>query len=297
VDPDQGIRAGGVSCYQSDMALSVQDGLIANGGEEAVLRGHAHLGDPADELLILHPVADQALDGQHLQAVLLGEALELWEPGHGAVIVHDLHNHPSGLEPCQPGQVDAGLRMPRPPQNSPLFGLQGEQMAGGDNIVSSGHRIDQGMNGRRPVECGNAGGGIDPGIHRNGKSGAHGLGVLAGHQGNVQLAKALGGHRHAYQTPAKAGHEIDGLRGHILRCHHQVPLVLPVLVVQYYYEATGADIGDRLLYSAKWHMEQSRSGSDIKILSGPDSCHRSFAVGAAPFGHRVFHDPVSAAFD
>ncbi|VVB67743.1 Uncharacterised protein [uncultured archaeon] len=97
---DQGILGGGIASHESYMALSIQNRLVADGPEVSVIGGHADIRDLFDELLALHAVADQALDGHHLQAVLLCKPLQLRQPGHGSVLGHDLADHAGRVEAC-----------------------------------------------------------------------------------------------------------------------------------------------------------------------------------------------------
>ena len=78
------------------------------------------------------------------------------------------------------------------------------------------------------------------------------------------MVGALLGQRQADQPPPIAGHEVDRLRGHILRGQGQIALVLAVLVVHHDDHAPGANllqcagnIGEREFNGAYgiWHSD------------------------------------------
>ena len=249
--PNQGIGSSRVSSHQSQMALSVQNGLVTYHPEGTIVRGQVDIGDLEDEALPLHAVSDEALNGEHLQAVPLAELLQLRQPGHAAILVHDLADHPGGIEPCQPGQVDAGLGVAGSAQNPSLFGSQGKEMARGHKIALFSPGIDKGLHSCRPIEGRDSGGGGSPGIHRYGKSGLHGLGILKGHQGQLQLIQPLSNHGDADQAPSMADHEVYGLRRRLFCRQDQVALVLPIFIVQDNDKAARLDLLYRLFYRAE----------------------------------------------
>ncbi len=69
--------------------------MAAIGGIERRLQHSLHLafGAPA--------IGDEVGDGAYLQTMQLGEADEVGQPRHGAVIVHDLADDPGGAEAGQ----------------------------------------------------------------------------------------------------------------------------------------------------------------------------------------------------
>ena len=60
---------------------------LALGGDEAALTG------PGDQGFVAAAVGDQVGDGADLQAMGLGEDLQIGQAGHAAVVVHDLADH------------------------------------------------------------------------------------------------------------------------------------------------------------------------------------------------------------
>ena len=95
VDPDEHVLgAGHLAHDERQVLLAVQHRLVDVGPELPACGRDAGLGDQADELLVLAPVADQVGDGDERQVVLLGEALQVGQPGHlGLVLGHDLAQH------------------------------------------------------------------------------------------------------------------------------------------------------------------------------------------------------------
>ena len=71
--------------------------------------------------------------------------------------------------------------------------------------------------------------------------------VLRGHQLQAELLAALGAERQADPAARLLGHEVDRLGRHELRGHHEVALVLAVLVVADDDHPPRADLLDRLL--------------------------------------------------
>ncbi len=86
--------------HQGHVDPPVQLALVGVGPELAVVRWDQGLRRPANEQLPFPSVSDEVGDRDELQAVGPGHPLELGEPGHGPVGVHDLADH-AGRE--QPG--------------------------------------------------------------------------------------------------------------------------------------------------------------------------------------------------
>ncbi len=99
---------------------------VAAGG--VVQRAFLH---PAHQALGAAAVADQVGDGAELEVVALREGDQVRQPGHGAVIVHDLADHAGRGEPGQPRDVDRRLRVPGPHQRAAVARHQREHVAGG----------------------------------------------------------------------------------------------------------------------------------------------------------------------
>src|SRR3989338_8585904 len=90
-----------------------------------------------------------------------------------------------------------------------------------------------------------------PRVHGDGERGPHRRRVVLDHHRDLQLVEALGGQRHADQAAAVPGHEVDGLGRDPVGRHHEVALVLAVLVIDHQQDPAGADLLDGLLDGRK----------------------------------------------
>ena len=107
------------------MLLTVALLTEGDDAEMTIFRGHVHFLAHLDERLLLQTVGYEVLDGDDLQAVLAGEHLQLWHTGHGAVVVHDLHQGTGRVEACQLTQVDGGLGMTATAQHAVVLCVEG----------------------------------------------------------------------------------------------------------------------------------------------------------------------------
>ena len=181
---------------------------------------------------MLEAVLDEVGDGADLEVVLLAELLEVRQPRHGAVVLHDLADHPGGLEPRQPAKVHGTLGLTRAYQHAagpwPVAGRCGRACTGrlGSGLVPDGRQ-----DGLGPVGCRYAGGNVLDTVDGDRERGAEGRRVVPNHHGQAELVDLFLGKRQADQAPSPGGHEVDGLRGDQFRGHGQVTLVLAVLVI------------------------------------------------------------------
>ena len=110
--------------------LGVVDGdPVAVRREVAVAGRQPGLGDPLDEVLVAAAVADQVVDRDHREAVLVGELAQLGRALHGAVVVDDLDQDAGRGEPGERGQVDRGLGVAAADQHAALAVAQREDVA------------------------------------------------------------------------------------------------------------------------------------------------------------------------
>ena len=249
------VLAGHLAHDQRQMLLTVEDRLVHVGPELAALGGNPGLGHQPDQLLVAAPVADQVGDGDDGQMVLLGEALQFGKTGHLRLVLgDDLAQDAGRREARGPAEVDRGLGVPRPLQHAPRPVAQGEDMTGPVQIAGPGRLVDQCADGRRPV------GGRDPGrgavaeVDAHGEGGPLDLGVGDDHEGEVEGVGPLRKERHADHPGGVGQEECDVLGGRRLRRHHQVTLVLAVLVVDHHDHAEASDGIDGLLNLGKAHQ-------------------------------------------
>jgi len=209
-------------------------------------------------------VADQIGDGDHHQPVLVGHLDEVGDAGHGAVVVHDLADHPGRLQPGEGGEVDGRLGLSGALEHAPLAGAQREDVPRAEQVLRPGRRIDRGEDGGGAVGGGDAGRHLAAGLDRDREGGAEGGGVVLHHQRQVEVAAALLAERQADQPAAVLGHEVDRRRGDLLGRDGEVPFVLAVLVVDDDDDLAAAKACDRLLDGD----EGSVVGHDVGFLTG-----------------------------
>ena len=98
------------------------------------------------------------------RSCVVRELAQLGQPGHGAVVVHHLGQHPGLRQPGQPGQVDRGLGVPGPAQHAAFGVAEREHVAGADQVLRGGGRVDQAGDGGGPVGGRDAGGDAVAGV-------------------------------------------------------------------------------------------------------------------------------------
>ena len=137
---------------EGDMLLPA-DGVLENEDPEmAGPRREVGLLDLADQGLRFQAILDQVGDGQDGNAMLRAEPLEMREPGHGPVFVHNLADDARRGEAGQAGEVDGGFGLPRPGQDAPFLGLERKNVPGADQVRWSGRGVDRDLDRPRPVE-------------------------------------------------------------------------------------------------------------------------------------------------
>ncbi len=166
---------------------------------------------------------------------------------HRAVVGHDLADHAGRVEPGHARQVDRGFGLAGPHQHAALAGAQRKGVAGAQEVGRAGAGVDQPLDRVGPVVGRDAGRHPAARLDRDRERGPHRGRVVADHVGDVQLVQPLGGERHADQAAALLAHEVDRLGGHLLGRHHEVALVLAVLVVHDDDHLALADVGNRRL--------------------------------------------------
>ena len=183
-----------VPVHQRDVLGAVDRVQVAQRPPFAVRVGQPGLHHPADLPLGVPPVLDELGDGDHRQAVPVGECPQLGQPGHGAVVVEDLGHHAGRGEPGQPGQVHRGLGVPGAAEHPALGVPQREDVAGPDDLVGLGRGVDEHPHGPGPVRRGDAGGDAVAGVHADRERGAHVLLVVTGHRRHLQPVQVLAQH-------------------------------------------------------------------------------------------------------
>ena len=94
-------------------------------------------------MVVAQAIGDQVGNGGDLDAMALGECDEVGQPRHGAVIVHDLADHPRRVETSEPRHVDGGLGVAGSDQHAAILGDQREHMTGPHEIGGAAVAVGQ----------------------------------------------------------------------------------------------------------------------------------------------------------
>jgi hypothetical protein len=233
MDAGEGGLAGDDMAFLEDIGLVTRH-PVAIGDHPplaAVIALEAALAQPFDEVIIAHPVSDEIADRADLQVMLAREADEIVEAGHGAVLVHDLADHPRGVEASQPRDVDRRFGVAGAHQCAAITRHQREDVAGGNEIIRALGRVDRNGDRARPVCRRDAGGDAFLRLDRDGEGGLHRFLVVAAHRFEPEQVDAFLGEREADEAAPVHRHEVDRLRGRHLRGDDEIAFVLAVLVV------------------------------------------------------------------
>src|SRR5213075_994694 len=82
------------------------------------------------------------------------------------------------------------------------------------------------------------------GVHTHLKVRFESLAVLPDHAFDAKLLQTFGSRRHADQSPAMLGHEINPFRSDEFGSQDQIALVLPIGIVHNDHHFTGLDVGN-----------------------------------------------------
>ncbi len=255
------LRPGQVAVHESEVLGVVDRREIAVRRELAVPGRQPGLCDAADQALGAVAVADQVLDRDHRQSVLVGERPQLGGALHRAVVVDHLDQHPGRSEPGEPGQVDRRLGVAAPRQHAALVVAQREDVAGPGDLPRLGGRVGQHAGGVGSVGGADAGGDPVAGVDRDRELGAHLVAVVWRHQRDLEPVEHVGRHRHAHHPAAVPDRERHQLRGRLGGGEDDVALVLSVLVVDDDHGLAGGDVGDRALDGVQTDGHASTSSS------------------------------------
>src|SRR5260221_3241627 len=251
-----------VAHHEGDVMLAVDAALEGVDAEGTVAGGEIGLDDLPHQALGAHPMLDEVLDRDQLQAVLAAHGHQTRPAGHGAVLVHHLADHARRVEAGQARQVHRRLRLARAHEHAPVHGAQREHVAGTGQVARFGPRRDGGQHGPRAIAGGDAGRGSLLGFDGHAERGAELRVVLlvAHHERDAQLVQALPRHGQADEAAPIAGHEVDDLGGDLLRGDGEVALVLAVLVVHDHHHPALPDVVDGVGDARERHGTSYRGG-------------------------------------
>ncbi len=192
---------------------------------------------------------DQVGDGQDPQLMLARERLELGEPGHGPVRVHDLADHARSGAAGEPGEVDGPLGLTRAHEDPTVAGPQRENVSGGDEVGGRRVGLDRHRDRSGAVRRGDPGGDAGRRLDRDREGSPVGRVVLAHHHRQVELLDPVRRERQADETAPVGGHEVDRHGRGEVRGHDEVALVLAGLVIDEDDHLAGGDVVDRGLHT------------------------------------------------
>ena len=117
-----------VAPHERNMCAPIALGSVPHNSELPVARGKRGLRNPGDQLLGSPPVCDEVGDRDLHQPVAFGEGVEVFPSHHGPVVVDDLTEHPSRVQPGKPREVDGRLRVAWPLEDPALVVLRSGKM-------------------------------------------------------------------------------------------------------------------------------------------------------------------------
>ena len=144
--------------------------------------------------------------------------------------------------------------MPGAAQHTAGIRHQRENMAGLDQITGPGVARHCRLNSTGTVRSRDASRHAYSGLNGEGKLGSEAGGVLLHHQWKTQLFAAVPGHRHANQATTKPGHEVDGFGRAMLSSHHEIALILAILVIHQYDHFALTDIFYDVFNAVQCHV-------------------------------------------
>ena len=238
---------------EGEVRLGVDEALVGDKVERAILEWHFEFDRPVDEPILSQAELDEVGHAAHFQAMGGAEFLQVRHAGHRAVVLHDFADDADGLAAGEAGEVDGAFRLPGADEHAAVAGAKGKDVAGADEVGLSGAVVGEALDRQRPVGGADAGGHAGRGVDRDGEVGSE----LAG--GRVALrvqAEALGpvlGHGHADQPPGEPGHEVDQVGRDLLGGADDVAFILAVLVVDEHDHLAGGDVFQDLFNRGKAH--------------------------------------------
>ena len=193
-------------------------------------------------------VFNQRGNRANLQPMAGGKNLQIRQPGHGAVVVHDFADHRSGRATRHRRQITARFGMAGAHQHATIHCLQGKNMAGLHQIGGHRFRGDSRLHGARPVGGADAGAHALCGFDGYGERSAVFGAVASGHGRQRQPLAAFAGEGQTNQPAPEARHEIDRLSTDMVRRQDQIAFVFAVFLVHQNHHAPGAQFGNDIGY-------------------------------------------------
>ncbi len=270
---------------QGKVVTPVEPAAKNVGGELAVGGDEGMLGDFLDEFVLLQPVGDELLDGDHLEPEALPELHQLGQALHRAVVIDQFADDAAGLEPGQHGEIYSRLGVAGALQHAARAGAQREHVAGLHQLVGAGIGIGEYLDRDGAIIGADAGRDALGGVHRDGEIGALDLAVARHHRSEAEAVELMAEHGHAHDAAAVTDHEVDHLRRGLGGRHDEVALVFAVLVVRHDDGLAGGDGRKGVFHGIKGLGGVGTHGAR-KEGKGPQGAHA--ACGGKVLAERVF---------
>ena len=201
--------------------------------EVAELCGHVHLFALLHNRLLLQAVGNQIGDRDEFDVIFVGHLAQFRETRHRTVVVHNFHQGSRRIETRQAREVDAGLRMPCPTQNTLVLGVERVDMS----RTAKSFRLRGGVGQREDSRC--AVGSRDTRrttfelVDGYGKGRTEDRSIVAHLVRQVKLFATRHRDRRAEDATGVLQHEVYLLGRYFFGSDDEVALILAVFVIDY----------------------------------------------------------------
>ena len=217
---------------------------------------------------MLAAIVNQVRDRADFQRVRAREFDEVRQARHRTVVVHDLAQNRGRGESGEPCQIATRLGMAGAGKDAAGMGDQGEYMTRLDDVFRAGVRRACHADGVRAIGRGNSRRDTLGGFDRYREIGAVKRSVYRRHRCEAELPSALLGDRHAYETSAELGHEIDNIRRDGVSRDDEVAFVFALLFIDQYRHPARLELGDDFRNRADGRRMLSRVRRSARSLDG-----------------------------
>ena len=176
------------------------------------------------------------------------EHLQVWQPRHGAVVIHDFANHRRRAAAGHRRQITARFGMTCAHQDTTVYSLQRENMAWLHQVFRHRSLGNRRLHRAGAVRRRNASRHALSRLNRRGKCGPFFVAVVCRHGWQFEQFAAFARQREADQPAPEPRHEVDGFRADVVGSKHQVALVFAILFIDQNHDAPGAHVGHDVLY-------------------------------------------------
>ena len=206
----------------------------------------------APDLTLRAPPTHQVADAQDRDAVALRERLELGQPGHAAVFIHDLADHPGRRQAGQSSEVDGSLGVAGAGEHATGLRTQRLQPPRPDQVGGLARRVEHDLDRARTIVRRHAGTDALARIDRRCERGTElgGVRLVGGDQCEAEFSQPVFGEGQRHQAARLPRHEVDGLGGRMARRDVEIPFVLALFVIDQDHHLPVVYAGDDLVDEA-----------------------------------------------